>query len=287
MEQVFTDQMGRQISIPFPPKRIISLVPSQTEFLFDLGLKEEVVGITKFCVHPREMWKSKPRIGGTKQLHFDKIAALKPGLIIGNKEENDRSQIEKLQARYPVWMSDINTKEDALQMMEMLGKVTDRQAEANLLISKINAAFAKLGVLVSKNKRPKAAYFIWRKPYMAAAKDTYIDAMMAAAGFQNVFSDKIRYPEVSLAEVARRRPDVVLLSSEPYPFSEKHFDEIKKHCRGAVIFLADGEMFSWYGSRMLPAAGYFANLRADVFNALNGRTETGLDTDGTDLTDFH
>ena len=118
-----TDQMQREIKIPNSPQRIISLVPSQTELLFYLGLEKEVVGITKFCVHPREQFKSKTRVGGTKKYHFDRIKKLQPDLIIGNKEENDQTQIEQLAKEYPVWMSDIISFEDALDMIERIGKI--------------------------------------------------------------------------------------------------------------------------------------------------------------------
>lgn len=260
MEKTVTDQMGRSVTFDFPPERIISLVPSQTELLFDLGLGKEVVGITKFCIHPQEKCKDTAKIGGTKKFHFDKIAELQPGLIIGNKEENDRNHIEQLAEQYPVWMSDIKSLDDALDMIVGIGELTGKKESATTLARHIRQAFAKLkDEQIGKTKR-KAAFFIWKNPYMVAAADTFIHTMLEAAGFVNVFADKTRYPEVSLAEVAARQPDVLLLSSEPFPFSEKHFPEIKKECPQAAIKLVDGEMFSWYGSRMLKAAAYFSSL---------------------------
>ena len=128
---LIADQMHRKIHLPrFPLRRIISLVPSQTELLYDLGLEEEVVGITKFCVHPPEWFQSKARVGGTKTIHFEKIKALQPDLIIGNKEENEREQIEALAECFPVWMSDIATLEDALDMMLRVGALVDRPEQA-------------------------------------------------------------------------------------------------------------------------------------------------------------
>lgn len=261
MEKTVTDQMGRSVAFDFPPKRIISLVPSQTELLFDLGLENEIVGITKFCVHPAGKCKDIPKIGGTKKFHFDKIAKLQPGLIIGNKEENDRSHIKQLAEKYPVWMSDIKTLEDALEMIEMIGELTGKEEKSTALALRIRQAFTNLkNGQIGKPKR-KAAFFIWKNPFMVAAAGTFIHTMLEAAGFINVFADKTRYPEVSLPEVGARQPDVLLLSSEPFPFSEKHFPEIKKECQQAAIKLVDGEMFSWYGSRMLKAAAYFVNLQ--------------------------
>lgn len=261
MEKTVTDQMGRPVTFDFPPKRIISLVPSQTELLFDLGLEKEIVGITKFCIHPAEKCKDIPKIGGTKKFHFDKIADLQPSIIIGNKEENDRYHIQQLAEAYPVWMSDIRTLDDALDMIVMIGELTGKEAKATALAIRIHQAFNEIKKGQTGEPKRSAAFFIWKNPYMVAAADTFIHTMLEAAGFLNVFADKTRYPEVTLAEVAARQPDVLLLSSEPFPFSEKHFPEIKKECPQAAIKLVDGEMFSWYGSRMLKAAAYFVNLQ--------------------------
>jgi ABC-type Fe3+-hydroxamate transport system substrate-binding protein len=250
--------MERKVCVNYPPRRIISLVPSQTELLFDLGLDEEVAGITKFCVHPAEKWRAKPRVGGTKKLHLEKIAALNPDLVIGNKEENDREQIETLEKTFPVWMSDVCSLEDACRMIESVGELVGKEAPAQALCGKISEAFRELK---AQERPPTAAYLIWRKPWMVAAAGTFIDSMVEAAGFKNIFFDKTRYPEITLEALGKRMPQTVLLSSEPYPFKQNHVEEIRKHCPSAVVTLVDGEMFSWYGSRLLQAAGYFATLR--------------------------
>lgn len=265
----FTDQLNRTISISSPPKRIISLVPSQTELLYDLGLRDEVIGITKFCVHPQEWFRSKRRIGGTKTVDFEKIAALAPDLIIGNKEENERNQIETLMGNHPVWMSDIYTLEDALEMILRLGALLGRQQAAVELKLRIEKAFGDLDVFVSglslKNK--KVAYFIWRQPFMVAGNQTFIHHLLTRCGFINVFSDGtfIRYPEISPQQLKEAAPDVILLSSEPYPFKEKHVEEFQRICKGAKIITVDGELFSWYGSRLLYAPAYFINLLGTEF----------------------
>lgn len=258
---IFTDQLHRSIEFPgWPPRRIVSLVPSQTELLADLGLENEVVGITKFCVRPREWFETKPRIGGTKTLNFEKIEALKPDLIIGNKEENEQAQIEQLAEKYSLWMSDVNTLNDAYDMIGRVGELVGKAAEAKNLIEKIKSTFAVQSP-ASNIQRPKVAYFIWRKPYMAAGGGTFIDEMLRVAGFENVFSHKNRYPEISPEELAEAKPEVILLSSEPYPFSEKHFGPLQEICPRARIQLVDGEMFSWYGSRLIHSAIYFQKLR--------------------------
>jgi len=253
------DQLNREVHIPFPPKRIVSLVPSQTELLYELGLREEVVGITKFCVHPDEWFCHKKRVGGTKKLNLEAIAALQPDLIIGNKEENERTQIEALQARYPVWISDIQHLEDAIEMICLVGELVNKAKEAEVLASKIRQSFETLTV----PKKRRTAYFIWRKPYMVVAADTFINDMLKRAGFINVFGHLSRYPEVDKAMLREASPEVILLSSEPYPFRQKHIEELRSLCPDAVICLADGELFSWYGSRLLQSATYFRNLHRE------------------------
>lgn len=258
---IFTDQMSRQVEIPFPPQRIVSLVPSQTELLFDLGLGERVVGITKFCVHPQTWFRSKTRVGGTKQLRMETVAALRPDLIIGNKEENERLQIEQLAAHYPVWMSDVRDLGSALQMIRELGRMTGKATEAISIAENIQSGFDDLAVAVAQQPRLRAAYFIWREPWMAAGSDTFIDEMLRWAGFENAFAHLPRYPELSLEQLAAAEPDCVLLSSEPYPFREKHLLEISRLCSKAAIRLVDGELFSWYGSRLAQSPAYLAALR--------------------------
>ena len=259
----FTDQMGKTWTINFPPKRIISLVPSQTELLQYLSLEEEVVGITKFCVHPAEWFRSKTRIGGTKTADLEKIHALQPDLIIGNKEENQKEQIETLSTFYPVWMSDIKTIADALEMIEMVGNLTNRSKKAMELSGKLKQQFSSFKNHISTLPEKRAAYFIWKSPYMVAGAGTFIDEMLKIAGFSNVFGHLERYPEISLDVLKAHKPAVILLSSEPYPFKEKHFEEFRSACPEAKIKIVDGELFSWYGSRLLLSLRYFNNLHTE------------------------
>lgn len=256
---LFYDQLQRSVHLPrWPPRRIVSLVPSQTELLHALGLEQEVVGITKFCIHPTAWFQQKTRIGGTKTLNLATIAALQPDLLLGNKEENDQAQIELLAARYPVWLSNISTLGDALDMILRVGSVTDRATAARQLTVNIRQAFDTLKPALP---RPRAAYLIWRKPYMVAAADTFIHDMLHWAGFDNVFAQRSRYPEINLAELAAAQPEHILLSSEPYPFAEKHFAALQEVCPMARIQLVDGEMFSWYGSRLVDAPAYFQQVK--------------------------
>jgi len=240
------------------PERIISLVPSQTELLYDLGLDREVVGITKFCVHPEIWFRSKTRIGGTKTLHLDQIKALQPDLIIANKEENTREQIEALQTFTTVYVSDILNIPDALHMIRSIGTLTGKTKVADKMAESIST---RLNLLKKLNSAPKrVAYLIWKDPFMAAGKDTFIHDMLKTAGWNNVFEDQARYPETTIEDIRQRYPEVVLLSSEPYPFGEKHLKELQAALPETQLLLVDGEMFSWYGSRMLKAADYIAQI---------------------------
>ncbi len=249
--------MGRRVSLSFPPQRIISLVPSQTELLFDLGLADQLVGITKFCKYPKEKVKVVPKVGGTKNFNLKKIEQLKPDLIIGNKEENYEEGIGALQKKYPVWMSDISSLSDAYEMILKVGELAGRAQQAALLQSKIEQSFKE----ISRQLIGKAAYLVWRDPIMVAAKNTFIDEMLHIAGFQNAFQHLSRYPVVTFDELKYIEPDFIFLSTEPYPFKEKHIAEFESICSREKIKLVDGEIFSWYGSRLLKSVEYFHNFK--------------------------
>jgi ABC-type Fe3+-hydroxamate transport system substrate-binding protein len=253
---LFYDQMNRAVEIPTLPRRIISIVPSQTEFLFDLGLHESIAGITKFCIHPAHLVKHIAKIGGTKQINIPAIHNLQPDLIIANKEENEQSQVMELMGRYPVWISDIHNLPTALDMMVKIGEVTGTATKAAEIVNSIEANFQEINAA-----RPKlrVLYLIWRKPYMAAGTGTFINSMLQLCGFENVTNAQ-RYPELTAHDIQAVKPDVILLSSEPYPFVQKHVDEFRKMLPGAQIELVDGELFSWYGSRLLHSPGYFNKL---------------------------
>lgn len=258
----FTDQMGRLITISFPPKRIISLVPSQTELLFELELDQEIIGITKFCIHPRDKFKTKPKVGGTKKLNMKMIRELKPDLIIGNKEENEQSQIEELMNEFPVWMSDINELADAVGMITGIGKLTGKSQQAELISFKIMEGFNMLNQSAKSNQT--VAYFIWKDPFMVAGRNTFIHDILNKAGYEN-FTKQDRYPVMSMDEIKKSNPDLVFLSSEPYPFKDVHVVELKSILPSAKVMVVDGEMFSWYGSRLLQSPAYLQKL-ADLTN---------------------
>lgn len=254
------DQMGRELILPKKPQRIVSLVPSQTELLFDLNLNSEVVGITKFCIHPEEWFRTKKRIGGTKQLNIELIRELQPDLIIGNKEENEKSQIEILQKEFPVWMSDISTLEDALQMIRGIGILTSASTLADQIVMQIKKNFKSL---LKTDKKLSTLYFIWHNPNMCAGTETFIHDMLENCGLKNA-SPGNRYPELTDDDIVRLNPQLILLSSEPYPFKEKHLEHFRKLLPQTQVELVDGEMFSWYGSRLLKSPSYFNKFLAEL-----------------------
>ena len=255
-----TDQMGGTFHFKKVPARIISLVPSQTEFLFDLGMGDEIVGVTKFCVHPKEKCREKARIGGTKKFNFEAIDQLRPDLIIGNKEENYKEGIEVLKARYPVWMSDISTLDEALEMMRKLGSLLNKSDEAQAIVHEIEEAFKNLSLPMTR----RALYFIWKDPYMCVGRDTFIHEMLPKCGLENALKGQSRYPVLTADEISMLDPDVILLSSEPYPFQEKHVNEFREICPRADIAIVDGELFSWYGSRLRYSAAYFFEIGTNL-----------------------
>lgn len=239
------------------PRRIISLVPSQTELLYDLGLDEEVVGITKFCIHPDSWFRIKTRVGGTKKLNLETIRALKPDLVIANKEENLKEEVEAIAKEFPVWVSEINDLDEALTMIHSVGALTGKQMPAESMVNEIRK---RLDGIEKSGPKRKCCYLIWREPYMTVGGDTFISHMLGYAGFENFFGAKKRYPETDLHELKNSDCGIILLSSEPYPFKEKHIAEIVSILPDIQIRLVDGEMFSWYGSRLLKAPGYFKDL---------------------------
>jgi ABC-type Fe3+-hydroxamate transport system substrate-binding protein len=246
------DQLGRNVSLSARPVRIVSLVPSQTELLSSIGLEAEVVGITKFCVHPETWFREKTRIGGTKNPDIAKIKQLLPDLVLANKEENRKRDIDQIAKFCPVYVSDVNNFEQAAQMINDVGKLTGKGVETDKLVTEIESSVKNF-----PRCSGRVLYFIWNDPLMAAGPNTFIGHVLEKLGFENAVSDKnARYVELSENAVISLKPDILLLSSEPYPFNEKHREDLLQRIKSRAI-LVDGEMFSWYGSRMLKMAPYF------------------------------
>lgn len=246
----YKDQIGRSVNVKDLPRRIVSLVPSQTEFLMDSGIRERLIGITKFCVHPPDLKERIAVVGGTKKINMELLKSLKPDLVIANKEENLKEEIEEIERFTNVWVSNVQSELDAIQMMRSLSDLLRLNFNENRLTEKIALMKANSTYLGD------VLYLIWRKPFMAAGNDTFINSMLELAGFNNCISNQNRYPIIELNDLVGKKPSHIFLSSEPYPFKEKHINEVKSYFPEANVLLVDGEMFSWYGSRIYHAVDY-------------------------------
>ena len=266
MTKSLVDQIGTLHIFENTPKRIVSLVPSQTELLYDLGLEDALVGITKFCVHPFHLKSVKTIVGGTKNIKFEKIKALQPDIIICNKEENTKEIVEELSAICKVWVTDIYTVVDNNQMIKDFGEIFNKRTNASKWIDKINFTYHDFQNFIQNKPIKKVAYFIWANPYMVVGNTTFINEMLKINRFQNIYESKEgRYPEVELKKIRLEGdPDYVFLSSEPFPFKDEHAFEIGRFTHHAVTVFVDGEMFSWYGSRLVKAFSYFKALQNEI-----------------------
>lgn len=253
----YLDQLNRNIVLEHTPKRIVSLVPSQTELLIDLGLENQLVGITKFCVHPNYLRKHKTIVGGTKQIHLNKIKALRPDIILCNKEENTKEIIKDLEDVAPIHISDVDTVKDCLELIKMYGAIFNNSKNASDLIEAIETERQKFQSALQSTSKKKVAYFIWKNPWMVAASNTFINTMINEAGFSNVFESEARYPKIDLEHSKLKEADLIFLSSEPYPFKTKDIEAFRERYPLKNISIVDGEMFSWYGSRLLKTFKYF------------------------------
>ncbi|MCX8526162.1 helical backbone metal receptor [Chryseobacterium formosus] len=241
--------------------RVISLVPSITEALFDLGLTEnEVIGRTKFCIHPSEKVKNVEIIGGTKNLNIEKIKSLKPDLILANKEENVKEQVEILMKDFKVNVYNTETVEDNYYLLKNLGLLFHKEEKAQLFNLKIYEVLNQTKI----NSKIKVAYLIWNNPYMTVGSDTFIHHILTEIGFENIFKNRTRYPEIQTEDL--KEADVIMLSSEPFPFKEKHIEELKTVYPDKKIMIVDGEAFSWYGTHIAKCENYFKELIVEFNN---------------------
>ncbi|OQY36503.1 MAG: hypothetical protein B6243_03000 [Anaerolineaceae bacterium 4572_5.2] len=258
-QKVVIDQLGRKVEVDGDPQRLVSLVPSITELLaVGFGMEEQVVGVTDYCIHPASLLKNKVRLGGPKTIDVKKLQALAPQLVIASKEENTREQVLEMATFVPVYVADVKSKADAFEAMLAIGRLLRQEHQSQQLIAQIKSAFAALPKV---EKRHSAAYLVWKEPFIAVGADTFVHDMLLSAGFSNVFaSHHTQYPATSFNEIAALRPQYVLLSSEPYPFSDEHKNWFEERLPGVEIVLVDGEMFSWYGVRMAKAPAYFEEI---------------------------
>ncbi|MFL1895955.1 ABC transporter substrate-binding protein [Aquimarina sp. 2-A2] len=260
--KTFVDQMEREVSIKSETPTIVSLVPSQTELLVDLGLEDQLVGVTKFCVHPEGLKQEKEIVGGTKKVHFDRIRALNPGIILCNKEENTKIMVEALEKDYPVHVSDITTLASSLALIKQYGAIFQKEKEALVIMNKIVQEQTDFKAFVQHVPYKNVLYFIWKNPWMIAGPSTFITTLLEENKFKNCYNGTERYPVVDLATSnSYQNVDLILLSSEPFPFNDAHKEELQQIFPTATILLVDGEYFSWYGSRLQYAFNYFRSLQ--------------------------
>ena len=253
------DGVGRPVTLPAPPARIVSLVPSTTETLAALGVRDRVVGCTRYCVHPRPWVEDVPRVGGTKNPDLEAIAALRPDLIVANQEENKPEHFDDLAALAPLWVAYPRTVDEALADLRGLAALVGAEEAGAEAGARIEAAREAARRRAAPGFR--YAYMIWHQPWMTVNGDTFIDAMLREVGGANAFgAHPERYPQVTLDDLAAADPDVVLLSSEPFPFAERHRDELGPLAPRAR--LVDGEACSWHGVRMAHGLAVLEGLAA-------------------------
>lgn len=250
-----TDHFGKTIQITSPPKRIVSLVPSITELLHDLGLQDQIVGRTKFCIFPTKGYPCAKVIGGTKNVHINLVKELNPDLVIANKEENVKDQVEEILKFSSTFTTVVKTRDDALKMIKDIGIITSTETKANHLIKELNNDFE----VNQTSDKIKVLYLIWKDPYMTVGGDTFISHFLSCFGFENCYSHQQRYPSIDLNDIDKIAPDLIMCSSEPFPFNESHAKEITDQT-GIKTILVDGSYCSWYGSRMLKSQNYLRQL---------------------------
>ena len=256
------DALGRQFDFDTAPRRIVSLVPSITETLFAFGLDDAVVGATDYCVHPGDRLAQGPRVGGTKNVRVDEVVALEPELVIANREENRRRNVEALEARgLRVFVTYVRTLTEAVRDLGTLGRIMRCHAKAAAIARELDAALAEVGGAPA----PRVLALIWKKPWMTFNADTFAHDLSSASGGRNPFADAAaRYPRISEAELAAVDPEVILLPTEPYAFGEEDRRELGsldcQAARNGRVHVVEGELLSWYGPRMPRALRTFSRL---------------------------
>jgi len=259
-DAALVDASGAPFATDRPPRRIVSLIPSTTELLCDLGLADRLVGVTAYCVEPRDVVRGKTRVGGEKDPDLERIRRLAPDLVVANVEENVRAHVETLRAwGIPVWVTYPRNVPDSLRMIRELGEVTGAPERAAALLDELQPLVAHARAVAARQPPVPVFYAIWRNPYMTINGDTYISDVLATCGARNVFADRSeRYPAVTLDDAAGRYPSVILLPDEPFRFRRVHVKDFEPYTgipavRHDRIHLVDGKPFSWHGRRLATA----------------------------------
>ncbi len=263
----FVDALDRTLELKAPPRRIVSLVPSLTEALFVFGLDEKVVGVTNFCVEPREGVAGKPKVGGTKTLDVPRVLALQPDLVVASAEENRKEDIEALvREGLPVFVTLPATVAAAIDLMEQLVEMTAAGAAGGRVVKEARRALAAAQAKNEERETVRTFCPIWRNPWMTIGPSTYMHDFITVCGGTNIFEWRHeRYPRVELTDMAERNPEVVLLPDEPYRFSAKHLPEIAAFrdvsaVRQNRIYVVEGKHLCWYGPRIAGSLSYVSSL---------------------------
>ena len=261
-DSLLADALGQRHA-PAPDARIVCLVPSITELLCDLGLAGKLAGRTGFCIHPRDVVAAIPKVGGTKDVNIEKIRRLAPTHVVVNIDENEKPTVDKLAEFVPhVVVTHPNTPRDNLDLARLMGAIFGASAPAARWCADFEAEYAALQALPPAPART-VLYCIWQDPWMTVSKDTYIASMLAELGWRVPDLGMDRYPRFAWSQDLVDGLDAVLLSTEPYRFTEDHADALEKQL-GIPVLLVDGEMMSWYGSRALAGLRYLRTVRERV-----------------------
>ena len=263
------DAVGTRHSAVTATPRIVSLVPSITELLCDLGLASALVGRTGFCIHPRAIVRRIPKVGGTKDVNVARIRELAPTHVVVNVDENEKPVVDELARFVPhVIVTHPLAPEDNPALYRLLGGIFRRERQALALCEEFARAYQEAAAAGAALPRQRVLYLIWRKPWMTVSRDTYISRALALVGWDTLPADaRVRYPEVELDAELLANVDQVLLSSEPYRFRERDIDAVQKlRPPGArcSVRLIDGEITSWYGSRAIRGMRELGRLRESV-----------------------
>ncbi len=262
---IYNDALNRTVKLDKAPTRIVSLVPSLTELLHDLSLEKQIVGITKYCVHPVHYKHTKTLVGGTKKVKFQTIKDLQPDFILCSKEENTPEMVAELEKIAPVFVSDVNTFDEALELIKQLGLILNRRTEAEHLIERILFRYREFTESIKEVSVYRTVYFIWANPWMVAGGQTFINDMLRICKFQNAYEEQERYPEIKLKGMRfKAKPELLLFSSEPHDFTDEEVYEVLRTNKKTLTVYVDGQFFSWYGSRLAKAFEHFKQLRTKV-----------------------
>lgn len=256
--KTFIDQTGREIQIADKLNSIVSLVPSLTELLFFFKMDDKITGITDFCVHPADKTEKIIKVGGPLNFSIEKIKALKPDLIVASKSENNKQKILELAKNFPVFISDVKNLEDAYKLIEKLGNICNQTELAQNLTQNLASGFDRLSTPLAVS----AVYLVWEKPYIVAGNETFIHDILKNIGIDNSFVHLKGYQKIIGKQLSEIKADILLLPSEPYAFDKSHIEHYKKLLPDSKILLVDGQLFCWYGNRLLLAINYLKNLKS-------------------------